>query len=850
MIRATFKSLLARKLRMVLSGLAVVLAIMFIAGSVVITDTLGRSFDNLFKNAFENVDVRVSAAPQVVAEGFAVPTTIPAAEVDRVRAVAGVGSATGVVDANGALVLSKSGKLLPNQSGARLGTNWVGEDEIISLRSGSPPKADNEIVLNQRGATTGGFKVGDTVSVKTPGDNLTNRFTLVGVAGYSGGRESIGGEDIVFFTEAAAQRHMLGQTGVFSAIDVTASPGTSLTTLQNTLKTSLDSGFLVETGAELGKKNAQPIKNGLRFFNYIMIGFGVVALLVGVFLILNTFSIIVAQRTRELALMRAMGASRSQMVGSVMIEALAVGVLGSALGLVLGVGVGALGAWGLGRLLSGGSLAVAGLAVPTQAILLAFGIGVPVTLIAALMPAVKAAYIPPVTAMRDAATPDRPLTLVTIGGAVVFAAGGGMLVFGLRGQGDATLPLVLAGVLCALIGVALLTPIACRPIVSLLGRLFSWSIPGKLGRRNSARNPRRTAITAAAVMIGIALVTGISTLVSSAAQSTAKIIDQQLKADLIVAGQQTSEVPPTIESTALEQIKAIPEVSSVAAVTYEFFAQANEKSAIVYAFDDWPVAQRVLDLGSSTGDINALGEGQIVVEQQVAKDAKLAVGGAVTLKLPKGERRYTVAGITTRTDLTNGFIIPMTDADELFRSAAPVQAYVNVKSGASVDAVKGRIDAVLANSPEVTVQTRAEFVEGQTVFVDFILAAVQILLLVAILISVLGVINTLLLSILERTRELGLLRAIGLRRSQTMRMITVESVVISLFGTLLGLGVGVGLGVVVVRALKDFGFTELALPWTLMVVYLFAAVIIGVGAAVIPAIRAARLNVLNAIAYE
>jgi putative ABC transport system permease protein len=386
--------------------------------------------------------------------------------------------------------------------------------------------------------------------------------------------------------------------------------------------------------------------------------------------------------------------------------------------------------------------------------------------------------------------------------------------------------------------------------VSVLGRLFSWSVPGTLGRRNSARNPRRTAITAAAVMIGIALVTGISTLVSSAALSTGRILDEQLKADLIIAGQQTSEIPPTIEKSALDQIKALPEVSSLASVTYEFFAQADSKSAVVYAFDDWGAAQRSLGLRESSGDVNGLGPGRVIVEQKVASDAKLSVGDSVTLRLPKGERRYTIAGITDRTDLIRGYIIPLADAGELFRTAAPIQAYVKVNSGATVDAVKSKIDGVLAASPDVTVQTRAEYVKSQTVFVNFVLSAVQILLFVAILISVLGVINTLLLSILERTRELGLLRAIGLRRSQTMRMITVESVVISLFGTLLGLGVGVGLGVVVVRALKEFGFTELALPWTLMVVYLFAALIIGVGAAVIPAIRAARLNVLNAIAYE
>jgi putative ABC transport system permease protein len=327
-------------------------------------------------------------------------------------------------------------------------------------------------------------------------------------------------------------------------------------------------------------------------------------------------------------------------------------------------------------------------------------------------------------------------------------------------------------------------------------------------------------------------------------------IQEQLQADLIIAGQQTTEIPPVIDEDALARVKALPEVANAAAVTYEFFAKAGDRDAIVFAYDDWEAARRALEIRPGTGDIGSVDPGEVVVDNDTAKDRKLTVGDRVTLTLPKGERTFTLVGITAETQVNTGYVISMSDARDLFRSAAPNQAYLKLADGASVTVVKQKVDDLLADSPEVTVQTQDEFVSSQTFFFDFLLNAVQVLLLVAIAISVLGIINTLVLSVLERTRELGMLRAIGLRRGQTMRMITVESVVISLFGTILGLAVGLGLGLAVVDALREQGITETALPWGLMGLYLFAAVIIGVGAAIIPAIRAARLNVLNAIAYE
>src|SRR5690349_18656665 len=462
MLRATLKSLLARKLRLTLSMIAVVLSVMFVAGSFVLTDTLGRSFDALFANIYTYTDVQVQPVPKNGQQGAG--ATLPASTVDEVKSVPGVGKATGQV--------------------------------------------------------------------------LLNTYKVVGIFLFAGGRESMAGEQTVFFTEKVAQQTMTGQTGVYTDIDVKAAPGTSKAALRDALKAKLGADFQVKTGDELAKDSAQPFKDIFKYVNYVLVGFGLVAVLVGIFLILNTFSIIVAQRTQELALLRAMGASRGQVLRSVLLEALLIGVIGSAVGFGVGIGLGALGAYGLGAS-AGGSLKIASLGIPPIAAILAFGIGISVTLIAAIVPALRASRVAPIAALRESAATDRPLTRITILGAVVTIGGAVPLAWGLSGAGGATLSLILAGVLALLVGVALLTPIISRPVVSILGRVFSWSVPGQLGRRNSARNPRRTAITAAAVMIGIALVTAISTVFASLSTSIGKVVDQELQADLAIAGQQT-----------------------------------------------------------------------------------------------------------------------------------------------------------------------------------------------------------------------------------------------------------------------------------------------------------------------
>ncbi|RLK25483.1 putative ABC transport system permease protein [Micromonospora sp. M71_S20] len=849
MFRATLKSLLARKVRLILSGLAVVLGVMFVSGAFVLTDTLGRSFDAIFADAYEGVDVNVAAKPKIdvgEAEGMPVAAPVPAATLDKVRAVPGVAEATGIVGVDGARLIGGNGKVVASFGPPQLGENWTGESDLVQLREGRAPQADDEIVVNKALAVAGKVKVGDRVGVLTL--QPKQEFTIVGVFGYSGGRDSIGGANEIMFTTPVAQRLMLGAPDTFSNISVTAAGGTSDEALRDAVAAAVGAEFEVKTGAQLSEDAAASMKEALSFFNRILLGFAAVALLVGTFLILNTFSIIVAQRTRELALMRAVGASGRQIIGSVVLEAVAVGLVASVLGLGAGIGIGAL----LAYLFStfAGGLTLAGIGVPLSAVVGAFAVGLVITVVAALLPALRASRIPPIAAMQDVATPDRPLTKVTVAGAIVTAAGGTLLALGLTGNaGGNTLATILGGVLFAFIGVALLTPLVSRPVVSLLGAVFAWSVPGKLGRLNSGRNPRRTAITAAALMVGIALVTGVTVILDSAKSSIGGLAQDSLKAELVIAGAQSGPRPPSFDPEVLKKAAAIPGVR-LADGEYGDLAMVGGERTWVAASSDVAALRQVFGAEPTAGDIDRLAPDGMLVSSDTATARGLSVGSKVPVQTSRGEARtYTVTGIYASSQLTNPVVLPA-EAASGFAIPQPIQGFIQLAPGTRVADVQPQIEALLADSPEVSVADREAFIEQQAGQLDGLLMMIQILLALAIVIAVLGIINTLALSVLERTRELGLLRAIGLRRSQTMRMITVEAVVISVFGALLGVVVGAGLGAAVVEALRDEGITDLVLPWTQMGIFLGLAAIVGVVAAALPAVRAARINVLGAIAHD
>ncbi|MDJ0382268.1 ABC transporter permease [Streptomyces sp. G-G2] len=845
MLNATLKSLLSRKLRLVLSGLAIVLAVMFVSGSMVIKDTLNRSIDAQFNGAYDDMDLHVALKPKVAADtgDTAAVAPLDAAAVARAAKVPGVAGAKGLVMAEGARVLGRDGKLVKSTGGPRYGESWRGESKLIELRSGHEPRTDTEVAINAGLAEEAGFKAGDQISVLTSEPKRT--FTVAGVFGYSGDRGSIGGEQTVAFSAPVAQQLMLGRPDAFSGIKVDVAPGASVPAVRAALTAGLGGEFEVLTGEGLAKKASDQSRGVLDMMNQLLLGFAAVAVLVGVFLIVNTFSIIIAQRMRELALLRALGAGRGQVIASVLIESFVVGLVSSAIGLAAGIGIGALGS----DLLAGATdgLEVASLGVPASAVATSFAVGILVTMAAALFPAVRASKVAPIAVIRASATPDGTHRKQTWTGSVLLGLGVLLLALGLFGSSGVSV--VLGGVLLAFVGVALLTPLFSKPSVQVIGAVFSRSLPGQLGRRNSARNPRRTAITASAMMIGVALVTAISTVASSSEDSVTKDIRRDLKADYVAMGEAGSAGSATIDPAALTRISEVPGVKAVAAAALDT-ATVGKEAQPVTAWQDWNTAREVLGLQDAQGSLAAPAAGTVVMNESTAKTRGVKVGDSLTLQLQRGDARtYEVAGLFKDSSLTNSVVVPWADAASGFRGTQPSQAYFQLDGGAEGASVRPEIEKLLADSPEVTVKTKEEVIEMFSGGMAMILTVVQGLLGVAMLIAVLGIINTLALSILERTKEMGTLRAIGLSRGQTIRMVMTESVVISLFGAVLGIVVGGVLGLAVAHAMKDQGVSELSLPWGQMLAYLIGAGVVGVIASIAPARRGARLNVLTAISH-
>ena len=850
MLNATLKSLLSRKLRLLLSGLAVVIGVMAVSGALFLTDSLGRSFDALFQTIDSNIDVQINAKPHVDASGtggFAFPLPMPASIVDQVAAVPGVQKAIGTVVMNGARVIGPDGKVISTQGPPRLGVAWRTDSTLTQLREGRGPEAPGEVAINANLAKLGSFKVGSPIQVLTLQPKRT--FTIVGIFGYPGNRDSIGGETTVAFTEPVAQQLLLGQTGVYSGINVTAQQGVAPTKLRDDISAVLGRNYQVRTGAQVAADDSRGLQQFIDIIRNILLGFAGITLFVGIFLIVNTFSILVAQRTRELALFRALGASRRQVLGSVLTEAVVIGLVASTVGILAGFGLGTL----LRKLFErtgGSALPSPGGGIPPAPIIAGYAVGLIVTAIAALLPALRASRIPPVAAMRDAATPDRPLTRLTIAGVVPTAVGVAAVGLALFADlGDYRLWTLIGGVLLTFVGIAMLTPAISRPVVSVLGRALTWSIAGKLGRRNSARNPRRTAVTAATLMIGIALVTGVSVLGASLKASLDQLTTQDLRAQLIIAGDASSGTPPTFDPAVIDKTRQIPGVSQAVAL-YTDFGQIGSTGVPVEAGDLAALAN-VFSLQATAGQLRTLQSGEVALPDAFATTYHYSVGSNVELTTQRGGTQgYRLAAIFKRSSLLNGAVLSIEDGVVDFTSPQPTGGYVVLGSGANATAVQRQVDGLLKDNPDVSVRSQADYNQQLASQVNTVQVILYVLLALAIVIAILGIVNTLALSILERTRELGLLRAVGLLRSQVAQMVTVESVVISVFGALLGLVVGSALGAAVVRALRDFGIPVLRFSWGTIGVFLVLAVVVGLTAAIVPAIRAARTDVLKAIAYE
>ncbi len=858
MLKATLRGLLARKLRLALAGLAVVLGVMSVSAAMITTTTIGDGFDSIFASTSADIDVSVSGKSDIESDegGKAFTPPVPASVVDELEGLPGAAKVTGEVSVDGARPIGADGKVISVQGPPRSGVAWHGETGQVRLREGRGPTADDEVAINAGLADRGQYEVGGKIDVLTLAPRQT--FKVVGIYGYSNGRGSQGGDTQVAFTEPVAQRLMLGETGAFSTITVTATDGTSPADLRDQVATALGDGYTVQTGDELAAATAADGKAFLDIIRIILLGFSGLSLLVGIFLILNTFSILVAQRTGELALMSALGARRRQIIGAVLVEAALVGVVASAVGLALGAGVSML----LKTVMeaqSGAELPV-GLIVPIPQLALAFGLGIAVTLIAALVPALRASKVSPVEAMRASAAEQRSLGRITIVGAVPTVIGISAVVASVVADlGSFRWVALAGGIVLGLAGTAMLTPIASRTLLPVLGRLAGWSMPSKLGRRNAARNPRRTAITVATLVVTLGLVGGVGVIAESLRADLSGSATRDLGADLVISGDGVTaraggqgggpprdadgRVMPTFSASVIDEARELPGVSHAVA-QYVDTVQLSTGTSSAAAADLTELAA-VLNL---KGDPRTPSPGQVVLDTETLSDQGLRVGDTVRLATQRGGwQEYEISDSYTPSYLLRGPVFAPSEATSLFVSAAPAIGYVQLSSGADAASVTRSVAELLADNPEVSVADQTQLADDAASQISIAETMLYVLLGLSVVIGILGIINTMALSILERTRELGLLRAIGMRRSHLVHMVVAESLVMSLFGALLGLVAGGAAGAAVVQVLD---LASLEIPWMSLVVFLGLAVVAGLLAALAPSARAAKVNVLSAIAYE
>ena len=850
MLKAMLRGLLAHKLRLLLSALAIVLGTAFMSAAFVGGDTISKGFTEMFSQINENLDVQVTAksdVPQGQNGPDVVTATVPKEVADGLQAVEGVEHATPQVISDGARVIDKNGKTVPSTGPPRFGIGWPtnpGDTPQVVVREGQPPAAPDQVAISQNLADDTGYRIGDEIEVIT----LQPRqlFKVTGIVGVSEDRDSLGGETYVAFTVPRAQQLMLGRPGVYSNVDLKAKPGVTPQQLKANVRQTLDGRYEVLTAEETAVKQAGPIETFLNVFKTALGVFGLLGLITGVFLIFNTFSMLVAQRTRELALYRSFGANRQQVLKSVLLESLLLGLVSSLVGLVIGIGLGWLLKWGLGKA-GGNPLPGNGVVVRPIVVVATLLAGTLITVLAALLPAIRASRVAPLEAMRDAAKPDKPLRGLTIAGLVVLVAGIGLLV--LRGSKAVDNNLVTLGLgsLLAFLGAVMLAPVLSRPITRAVGKLVDWAMPGRLGVRNTGRNPRRTALTAAALMIGVTLATGAGLFASSVKSGVTDLFQQDLNADLTLQTDYSAGPTAGFDPALQQRLQAIPGVEAATAIrgdSVRMSGRDTEASAL-----DPIAAQTLFSVKAKSGEVRALGPGEVIVPDDFAKQTGLSVGQSTAMETARGgSTSLKVIGITEPNQLVTTPIISERDAAG-FRSPLAQQAYVKVRDENQVDSVRQRMNALVAENPEVSVGSPADQLKQATSFLDTLLLILNFLLGLTLLIAVLGVINTLLLSVFERTRELGMLRAVGMSRGRVGWMITVESILISLFGALMGTVLGTALGIALVKILGG-AFLRLTIPWGYLVTTLILAVLVGVIAALLPAARAARLNVLQAIAYE
>jgi putative ABC transport system permease protein len=850
MIRTAMKSLFAHKVRFLLTAVAIVLGVGLVAGTFIFTDTINAQFDDLLDDIYAGTDVSVRAESGdfgAATEPFPTSVYVDVIAVDGVKAAEpGVGSIS-------LQVLDKNGDPIGGQGPPTLGFSW-GEIAVlnpmqIDAGNGRAPEGPGEVVLDVNTVTNADFSIGDTITVV--GFVGPEQYELVGSASF-GGTDSLLGATLVSFELEEAMR-VFGFDDELTGILVQAEPDVDAETLTERISTVLPAGVEAVTGETEQNEQAADISEGLSFLSIGLLAFAGVAVFVGAFIIQNTFRIIVAQRTKELALLRAIGATGRQVRWMVVVEALIIGLVGS----IVGIAFGFMMALGIRALMNGVGFGIppGSLILLPRTIIVALLVGMLLTLFSSLLPARKASRIPPVAAMREEAAraPRRSLRTRAIWGIVITAVGVLLLAAGLFANVDNAIVLVAAGAAVAFVGVSVLAPLAARPLADVIG----WPLPylfgvsGTLAKENTKRKPRRTASTASALMVGVALVVFFAVFGSSTKASISETVFDLFPADLTFqsTGQTDPQIPTPISPSFALELRSYNELEVVSALQLGL-AVIGEDEQLVGGIDPDTIEQ-VFSLKPVGGAIQALElQNSVIVSTDYLDERGWAVEDTITIQYTTtGAVESTIVGVFEANDM--GDIAISTDTFmENFRYQGDALVFANAAEGVTVAEAQEAISPTVDSYGNVKSQTKSDIVTEAESQIDQALALFTGLLFFAVIIAVLGITNTLTLSIFERTREIGLLRAVGMTRRQVRRMIRWEAVIVATFGALLGVGIGIVLGWAVVRALTDEGLGAFSIPIGQVILALVLAAISGVVAAIWPARKAANMNILAAITTE
>ncbi|QZY29256.1 ABC transporter permease [Nocardioides coralli] len=851
MLRLTLRNLLARKVRLFMSTLAIVLGMGFLTGVLTFSNGLGATFDGIIEGSTPDALVRPTGTESFESIGIGNTSVLEPAVIEELAALPEVDRADGQVDGLGMYLLDTDDKLVGGQGAPTIAFNYndtpnlLGEPSLV-LVEGEWPTSPTDVVLDTGAAEASGYEVGDEVRVIAPaGDSIdTVRKTLrmTGTAEFNGGGTA--GAVLLIFSEDGAQELFLGGRDVFTSAALTAGPGVSQAELVDAAEAVLPREYDAVEGDTVAKESQETVGQFLDVISTFLVAFAVIAILVGGFIIANTFNILVAQRVRELALLRALGAAAAQVRRSVLLEAALMALIGAS----VGIGLGLLLARGLAQLFRAVGLDINGdvLGLTPTTVALAYAVALAVTLTSAYLPARRASRTAPVAAMRDevAAPAEGSLRRRALIGLGVALLGGILAAIGLMEPPGPDAAWIGAAAVLWILTAAALSPVIGHPLLvacrSLFGRVFGTT--GRLAGENALRNPRRTGATASALMIGLALVSAVGTLAASMSKTTDQLVEDQFAADFLVQSANFQSFPTGIGDD-------MAGVDGVGAISRDQWTPAliNEEPQLLVGLSEG--YDEIYELEMVAGAQALAGE-EALLTVDAANDYGVWVGDTLDLAFPGGRATSVeVIGITERTPVIGPVNVPLTVLADVGVKRTDTSVSITLASGADPATVQAELDEVVADVPIVTVLDKEQFAESIKDQINLLLNMIYGLLALAIVIAVIGIINTLSLSVIERTREIGLLRAVGLSRPRLRRMVTLESVTIAVLGSVLGMAVGLLIGVLLRQSLSD-DLTELALPLQNLVVFLLIAVLFGVLAAIVPAVRASRMKVLEAIATE